>query len=224
VQGQSQSPTSPAIVANWTGPSNSPAPHSGVYGSGNAGPGVHGSSASLGVLGKAAAVGPGEPTLTGGIGVRGESGSGPGVLGSSIDRFGVRGVSQSFPGVFGTSEERAGVQGRTAGGNVPGVAGVVGVSVEDEPQLSGPDPDLGNGTGVRGVSGGGIGVQGIAETGRGLVGQSSGIALDVIGKAQFSTSGSGSAPWGPSSYTVANANVTAQSHIAVTITSNSGPQ
>lgn len=148
VEAHSASPNTPALIATWTGDPNSATPHSGVFGSSSGkAPGVHGTSRTLGVLGRAA-LQDSTAALTDGIGVLGQSGSGPGVEGRSTTGPGLRGVSPEL-GVFGGSPK----------------VGVLG-----QAKLPPPSPDLSDGTGVLGQSKGGAGVRGQSSSGPGLDG------------------------------------------------------
>jgi len=117
------------------------------------------------------------------------------------------------------------IQGVTTGG-----IGVVG-------------SDTSTGIGVHGKSESGAGVNGMCGDGPGVVGEApgghpgvraesrahvapygldGGLALEVLGKASFSTSSAGTVPRGARMARVANAAVTAASHITVTLTGNPG--
>jgi hypothetical protein len=112
-----------------------------------------------------------------------------------------------------------GVRGITAAG-----AGVEGVSLDQSEQIHGGDISfLFPLEGPLAASGSGIGVLGRSGSGTGLRGESaSGLALDVAGKARFSTAGSSTVPQGQNSVFVANAAVTADSHVSVTLAGNPG--
>ena len=155
--------------------------------------------------------------------VLGPLGPGEGVIGQSEQpaSAGVLGESvlliergfEGQPPPFGI-----GVLGRT--GAAPGV-GVIGEAHVDPEQYE--DFDGVEGTGVLGRSGSGVGVEGISTTGIGLRGSSdSGPALEVMGPAHFATAGNGTVPQGQNSIFVANAAVTADSHISVTLTGHPG--
>ena len=163
-----------------------------------------------------------------GTGVSGVSGSGGGVAGFSESGHGVFGGSSSGTGVLGHSDSDAGVRGHSNTG--PGVSGIS----ESDVGVTG----LGRGRGTAGVSGMSMGIAGAGVAGAadeagstGVVGKSTngvgvsahsqaGIALDVAGKARFSTCGAGTIPQGENSKFVPNAAVTGLSHISVTLTSN----
>jgi hypothetical protein len=202
-------------------------PVAGVRGESDGGPGVWGQSAvAPGVLGLNTGNHPGVVghSVSGG-GVEGSSGSGPGVDGGSGSGPGVLGKSDTGRGVEGWSQEAAGVWGQSAG--APAVHGL----------------NVGTFPGVVGHSWQGAGVDGQALTGPGVVGRApglypgvraesrsvtqtdpgeldDGVALQVVGKAVFSTAGAGTIPQGQNSVFVANPAVTNVSHITVTLTSN----
>lgn len=141
-----------------------------------------------------------------GPGVLGTAQTGPGVIGESGSGPGVRGVSTTFHGVIGESNSGRGVFGSSQSGSA-----VVGESNTSP--------------GVRGHSTSSAGVRGKSESGPGgSFVSNTGPALDVIGKAQFSTAGSGVIPAGQDSSPVGNSAVTASSHITVTLASNPGPR
>jgi hypothetical protein len=121
--------------------------------------------------------------------------------------IGVRGVSTNESGDYGEGPG-IGVLGNTGSG-----VGVHGFSSD-------------NGTGVKGESETGVGVRGLANStsaiGVRAINNLEGLALAVTGKARFSTAGSGKVPAGENSGFVENAQVTNDSHISVTLTSNPG--
>jgi hypothetical protein len=169
-----------------------------------------------------------------GVGVRGNSGSGAGVSGHSETGPGGQFSSTSSTALQVTAnvEEVEGgsslhVENTHSFGtgiiaDVQGGTGVVGRAVGSD------------GIGVRGSAGGGIGVLGlIPHNGDGvaLLGTTTaddgtptlfGAALEVVGRARFSTAGTAVIPAGQSSAFVANAAVTADSHISVTLVSDPG--
>jgi hypothetical protein len=161
------------------------------------------SNSGNGVLGHRAS------TTGGGAGVQGFSGVSPSP--SSL-QVGVRGVGAEIgvlgesvvggEGVEGRSIGGPGVKGHSFGGDgvVPGV-GVLGIS---------------SGEGVRGVSDVASGAGVVAENVAG------GTGLRVIGRARFSTAGTGTLPAGTESIFVSDPGVTADSHVSVTLTSNPG--
>ena len=134
-----------------------------------------------------------------GLGVMGESGGGPGVFGLG-GAAGVQGESNSGPGVLGragNSEDSAGVRGEAVGCVQKGPCG----------------------------PGFGVGVHGRSEAGTGVraeVLDPAGLALDVVGRARFSTAGAGTIPRNQNSAFVANPAVTTNSHIMVTLAGNPG--
>lgn len=174
-----------------------------------------------------------------GAGVQGHSDSGPGVVGVSatgtgghfqsesgtaLQVIGSAGVGASVDGfALGVENEHT---GETAGGIfVVGRGGKPAIEADALPGDFGPGVALqgvsgthetfgqGPGTGVQGISGTGIGVEAISENG---------LALRVQGRAAFSAVGSAAVPAGQSSVFVADAAVSADSHIAVTLTSDPG--
>jgi hypothetical protein len=76
-----------------------------------------------------------------------------------------------------------------------------------------PDQPLMSGTGIVGRSGSGTGVEASSE---------SGLGLKVLGKAGFSSAGTGLVATGQSSVTATDPNATLLSHITVTLTSDPG--
>jgi hypothetical protein len=139
-------------------------------------------------------------------------GPGEGVVGESEqpDKAGVLGESvlliergfEGQPPAFGI-----GVLGRT--GAAPGV-GVIGEAHVDDWGFG----EVGTeGTGVLGRSGTGVGVHGLCPDG---------FALRAEGKSAFSTAGAAVIPAGQSSLFVADADVTGNSHISVTLVSDPG--
>jgi len=157
------------------------------------------------------------------IGVAGRCDSGMGVWGQSLTSVGVAGRSDSGVavegvgggvGVRGTSGSGAGVAGFSNSG--PGVAAHSNTGIGVEARGS-------SGVGVHGDTFDGIGVRAQC-LGAAVPGQPTGpeLALDVIGKARFSTAGLGSAPARASTAAVLNAAVTPVSHITVTFTDDPG--
>jgi hypothetical protein len=137
-----------------------------------------------------------------------EQAGGNGLSATASGSYGVEGVNVS------TDPDPEGI-----------TAGVVGVS-------SGEDYGDGPGTGVLGLSGTGVGVSGFSQgTGVAVQGDSQegigvsarsdgGVALHVAGKAAFSNVGSAEIGAGQGSAFVNQDQVTADSHISVTLTSN----
>jgi hypothetical protein len=110
----------------------------GVYGFSNSYIGTKGESgSSLGVLG----------VSTSSTGVAGSSTSGNGIIGVSGSQAGVKGLSTSNFGVYGTTTSGIGVRGESSSGT-----GIYGYTQSaDNPALR--TRNVGNGTGVIGVSG-----------------------------------------------------------------------
>jgi hypothetical protein len=136
---------------------------------------------------------------------------------------GGEGVAHGFEGggdaagVWGQSNAGVGVIGASwDGGGVVGAGG----SIQKDPELRPAGP------GVIGFAPGGApGVLAMSamETGLGQPGTpDGGLALDVIGKARFSTAGAATVPQGASSVQVLDPAVTANSHISVTLVSDPG--
>lgn len=140
-----------------------------------------------------------------GVGLRSES-AGHGVVGISSDHYGVQGISSDAAGVYGSSPLYFGVWGEG------GETGVTGISREDHGPGVGVSGIAPEGTGVRGSSGG-IGVQAVSA---------GGTALQVEGKARFSTAAAGTVPAGQDSAFINNPAVTALSHVTVTLTGDPG--
>ncbi|MHB1162703.1 MAG: hypothetical protein ACYC3V_20585 [Chloroflexota bacterium] len=198
--------------------SSSPAVHgkntdggAGVCGDSESGAGVHGSTSggNPGVLGRNEGSGPGVMGQgISGHGVAGQSSSGAGLFGSSQSGIGVGGNSLSSAGVVGQSQGSTGVHGQSETG-----AGLFGFS------RSGPAGTVGlapaSAPGVQAISG----TRGDPSAPPQLDG---GLALQVVGKAQFSTAGSGTVSAGASSAPVANSSVTGKSHITVTLMGDPG--
>jgi hypothetical protein len=128
---------------------------------------------------------------------------GAGVEGTSSQAAGVHGTG-GFWGVVGVGNG-IGVEGRTVGGGGTGVVGSGFGGVEGRSDSSG--------TGVWGRSATGVGVEASCP---------SGIALNVIGPARFSTAGAGIIPAQQNSIFVSNPAITAVSHITMTLTGNPG--
>ena len=202
--------------------------------------GVQGLSAgpwAPGVLGESKAfIAPGAPGGSG-PGVQGTSGSGPGVEGSSETGPGVKGESQSGnafegysetgagaflgsstgPGVDATSESGPGVVGWTP----QGLAGVVGIGSILRGEGTVPE----EARGVLGIAPGNApAVQCVSGTMPEPLAPDpdGGLALDVVGKARFSTAGAGTVLRNQNTAFVANPAVTANSHITVTLAGNPG--
>ena len=147
---------------------------------------------------------PGTPEGGSGPGVQGECINGPGVFGFG-GPVGVRGLTNNGDGVLGQTGSAA----DEGGASVAGVRGEALGCVEKGP--CGP----GIGIGVVGFSEAGIGVQAKVD-------DPSGFALDVVGRSRFSTAGSAVVPAGQSSVFVADTDVSAGSHISVTLVGNPG--
>jgi len=223
----------------------------GVVGSSDTGTGVSGTSDTDGVTGTSnigAGTGVrGDSHGVNGIGVAGHSDPGTGVSGSSLTGIGVLGSSQSGAAVEGRSETHIGglfstnsgtgvmsdsqtghgVDGRSHSDGGIGVRGEVdglGEGVQGSSSLDG-DFGKGPGTGVTGISGTGIGVRGVSDSGTGVVAVATspaGLALEVLGRVVFSTSGSAVIPAFQDSAFVGNAVVTDESHITATLTGTPG--
>lgn len=157
------------------------------------------------------------------IGVAGRSDSGMGVWGESMTSVGVAGRSDSGPAVEGVS---GGVGVRGTSGSGFGVAGAsdsgTGVAAHSNTGI-GVEARGSSGVGVHGDTFDGIGVRAQC-LGAAVPGHPTGpeLALDVIGKARFSTAGSGSVPAWAAAAPVLNPAVTAASHITVTFTEDPG--
>ena len=138
------------------------------------------------------------------------------------------------------SREGVALIGTTFGSEGYGTRGLAYIGSPDTPP---EEWVLGPGIGVGGMSGSGHGVLGQSESGTGVVGQApgeapavlavssplgpsepdGGLALDVIGKAQFSTAGAGVVvPRRAEPSTVSDPAVTADSHVTVTFTGDPG--
>jgi len=133
-----------------------------------------------------------------GPGVRGRSQSGPGVEGRSLSGPGLSAYSESGPGAGGDSASGPGVLGQSPG---PG-GGVLGLAPADAPAVH--------------AYSGWYPAKGVPPTPDG------GLALDVVGKARFSTAGAGIVRARREAATVENPAVTADSHITVTFTGDPG--
>lgn len=173
-----------------------------------------------------------------GTGVQGLSGDGPGVEGRSHRASGVVGVTEAGPEEAGQTV--AGVEGHGPMTDDPSGYGVVGVGhvgVHGRGGIVGVDGRATNafagnfvndgtadGAGVRAISPGDrpavFALSGIEAEG----GQDGVLALDVVGKARFSTAGAATVPQGQNSVFVANAAVTSDSHISITLVSDPGPR
>lgn len=195
------------------------------YGVGISASSVHGKA-----LGAGSTYGPGLWAGGGSGGVQAESydttGAFPAVSARADVSAGIVAVSQIplFPwssapgtGVFGIGP-RGGVRGEVwnaAGDVIAEGIGVLGAS--------GVTPtSTGQGIGVRG-EGSAIGVHGKSEEGVGVKAEStSGFALEVIGRARFSTAGAGMINRDADSAATSDYNVSENSIILVTLTSNPG--
>lgn len=178
-----------------------------------------------------------------GIGVQGVSGGGE-TFGREAG-IGVQGVSGSGVGVDGFCESGLGVQGQSntgMGGKFTNISGRgVGVQGNSFGGAADEEPGVGvqgltdTGIAVHGKSDSGTGIEGVSETGEGIHGFSTsgtaarftsgtpgGTALVVEGRAAFVTAGSASIPAGQSSVFVPQVEVTSDSHISVTLTSDPG--
>ena len=165
----------------------------------------------------------------GGTGVDGSSHSGPGVAGHSQSGNALEGFSEigagafvsslSGPGVDATCESGPGVLGWSPGGaGVIGIGSILrgeGTVPEVGPGVLGIAP--GSAAAVQCVSGGLVGGDGPPSPD-----PDGGLALDVVGKARFSTAGAGAVPQGQNTVFVANPAVTADSHVTVTLAGNPG--
>ena len=158
-----------------------------------------------------------------GAGVSGSSGSGPGVQGNSESGPGALAGSTTGPGVDATSWSGPGA----VGWSPSGVAGVIGIgsimrgegTVPEEARgLLGVAP--GSAPAVQCVSGGLLD----QDTHPWAPDPDGGLALDVVGKARFSTAGAATVPQGQNSVFVPNASVTPNSHISITLVSGPGPR
>lgn len=144
---------------------------------------------------------------------------------------GVRGTSGSGVGVTGESQTVSGVLGRTHASNGP-AAGVFGWALL--PGVGGPPPysdaQLGPAIGVSGrgkdagvegsAPGEAPGVRAVSTTAGGA--PDNGLALQVVGKAAFSTAGTQTIPAGTQDYRVANPSVQSSSVVVVTLMSDPG--
>lgn len=185
-----------------------------------------------------------------GIGVWGKATSGCGLQGYSESGYGIWASSVTGPGAHfesgsGNALEVHGIAHMSGAATefVLGVdnhsegedsGGIYATSVGGKPAMEGDAlPSPGHpGVGVQGVSGAGqtfgqgpgIGVEGITGTGIGVHAMTTGggLALRVDGRAAFGTAGSATIPSGGSSLFVSSPDVTADSHISVTLTSNPG--
>lgn len=210
-------------------------PHVGVEGLGqNDGIGVRGQSKGFAAPGGAGAGVKGESGS--GPGVEGEADDGPGVQGHSQTGFGVEGFSSGAAGVIGQSETGAGVEGFSNGNigawgasitgrGVYGTSwdggGVIGAggSVQKDPEPRPPGP------GVIGLAPGdapGVLALSASDTGGIFPPPDDGVALQVVGKALFSTAGAGVIRRNMNADFVAEPSVTAASHITVTLTEDPG--
>ena len=156
-----------------------------------------------------------------GTGVQGISGTGTGVQGQSASHFGVHGESTDSVGVIGFSANDVGVFGfGTPEGDGDGVGGF-------SPNSVGGRFGSGSGIGLRAISPGEE--HPALQAASGTIADShfeadpdGGLALEVIGKARFSTAGAGMLPQGQVSVFVAQSAVTDSSHITVTPTGDPG--
>jgi len=166
----------------------------------------------------------------GGIGVHGNSQSGGGVVGGSQTGNALEGFSESGAGAFVSSLSGPGVDSTSESGpgvlgwSPSGIAGVLGVGSILRGEGTVPEGARGvlgiapgNAAAVQCVSGGLVGGDGPPSPD-----PDGGLALDVVGKARFSTAGAGAVPQGQNTVFVANPAVTADSHVTVTLASNPG--
>ena len=208
----------------------------GVKGASSSGTGVFGvSTDGIGAIGRTSSSN-GRPAVLGnnlgtGPGVQGNGvGGGNGVIGTTFTAasavfgtnsqggIGVEGLSTDFIGVKGsTSSANPGVLGTNAGSG----AGVQGGSTSGPGVLGQSNSGTAAGVDGRNATPFGVGVRGRAEvasaTGVRAENPFNGFALRALGKAQFSTAGSGTIAAGSDAATVANPNVTANSHITATL-------
>jgi hypothetical protein len=189
-------------------------PHVGVEGSSeNNGIGVRGQS--KGENGTPGGSGPG---------VEGESSTGPGVHGFSEFEGGVEGNSDFGDGVrgFGSHDGGTGVRGDGSVG-VAGTGTVFGVHGFSDSGVAGQFYSNGD-AGVRAFAPGDFpavsAISGIEAEG----GEDGGLALDVVGKARFSTAGAAAVAAGQNTAVVANTAVTGSSHVSVTLVGDPGPR
>ena len=142
-------------------------------------------------------------------------------------------------GLAAMSREGVALIGTTFGSEGYGTRGMAYIGSPDSPS---EEWVLGPGIGVGGMSGSGHGVLGQSESGNGVTGQApgeapavlavssplganpsdGGLALRVVGKAQFSTAGAWVVLAGARSVEVANPAVTDASHVTVTLTGDPG--
>jgi len=208
------------------GDGEGPGAGAGVIGESGSGPGIEGNSDS----------GPGVAGHSNGSepGVRGSSESGPGLEGhASGERGGVEGHGQDGPGGAFDSVNASGVTA-VSGGTAAAVAGFsetgkggsfsshdgIGVRgfIQSDSGVSGPGvlgAAPGDPPGVRALS---------AAFVDGDFTPDSGLALEVIGKASFSTAGAATVPHGDNSVFVANSAATPDSHISITLVTDPGPR
>jgi len=136
-----------------------------------------------------------------------------GVRGISGTGIGVHGISQSGPAVLGMSESGPGVA----------AASLTGAAVRAHGNVNGVEARGSSGVGVHGDTFDGIGVRAQclgAPNPEHPMGPE--LALDVVGKARFSTAGAGIVRARANAATVENPAVTADSHITVTFTRDPG--
>lgn len=148
------------------------------------------------------------------------SGNGPGVRGSSTSGPGIQGVaSQTGPGVegFASTGAQPGVTGRP---------GVVGHASSTNSGVRGQSNALGPGVIGEQLGPGGFAIWANAAQ-SGAIGlrtgnAQGGIALDVAGRARFTTAGSATVPAKADTQVVSNPAVQANSNVIVTLTSDPG--
>jgi hypothetical protein len=143
-----------------------------------------------------------------------------------------RALEADGPSVFSADEAEAGTL-TLFNGNSTGFAlraevfgGPDAVGVRGIASSEGGGFGEGAGEGVQGSAGTGFGVMGITQSGVGVTCRAetpAGIALQVRGRAAFSSQGTGTVPAGQSSVFVADSNVTEEeTHITVTMVSDPG--
>jgi hypothetical protein len=213
----------------------------GVEGSSEGGSGVQGiSGAGIGVIAFGGSEGLRAESTNGeavhaqsenGVGVLGQTFSGlPAIRGVGSSGPGLEGVSTSGPGVRGVASQTGpGIEGFASTGTQPGVTGRPGVVGYASPTNSGVHgQSIGVAPGIIGRQEGPSGIAILARAdhagaiGLSAVNAQGGIALDVVGRARFSTAGSSTIPAKADSQAVSNSAVQANSNVIITLTSDPG--